>query len=235
MGEHAPGDLMALPRPPRAVIFDMDGTLFDSERLYADAFEAVVAELGCDVDPQFVLRCIGLPRPETLELFERDHGHLRVTEQIFDAWDAECDRRMAVERVDLKPGAPELLATLSSIGIPCAIATSSRRHHVERNFAGHDIGHHFSAIIAHGDYRHGKPAPDPFLEAARRLGIAPDHCLALEDSHNGVLSASSAGMMTVMVPDCIAPGDEHRQLCCHIAQDLHEVERLVAQSLGKAG
>jgi beta-phosphoglucomutase-like phosphatase (HAD superfamily) len=82
-------------------------------------------------------------------------------------------------------------------------------------------------VVAHGDYANGKPAPDPFLKAADRLGVAPALCLALEDSHNGVRSASAAGMMTIMVPDLIPPTDEIRDLCTHVATDLHAVCRLV--------
>src|SRR5260221_4129359 len=81
--------------------------------------------------------------------------------------------------------------------------------------------------MGHGDYAASKPAPDPFLKAAERLGVEPRLCLALEDSHNGVRSASSAGMMTVMVPDLLEPTDEIRGLCTLVLRDLHEVRRLI--------
>ncbi|MFX7740030.1 HAD family hydrolase, partial [Acinetobacter baumannii] len=76
--------------------------------------------------------------------------------------------------------------------------------------AAHGLLGRFDAIVAHGDYVRGKPAPDPFLRAAERLGVEPKLCLALEDSHNGVRSASSSGMMTVMVPDILEATDEIR-------------------------
>jgi beta-phosphoglucomutase-like phosphatase (HAD superfamily) len=77
--------------------------------------------------------------------------------------------------------------------------------------------------VARGDYARGKPNPDPYLEAARRLKIAPELCLALEDSHNGVRAAAAAGMMTIMVPDLLDPTEEMTTLCVRIARDLHEV------------
>ena len=85
----------------------------------------------------------------------------------------------------------------------------------------------FHAVVAAGDYARGKPNPDPFLTAADRLGVAPEACLALEDSHNGVRAAHAAGMMTVMVPDLLPVTDEMRGLCLAIAKSLHEVRGLL--------
>jgi beta-phosphoglucomutase-like phosphatase (HAD superfamily) len=114
----------------------------------------------------------------------------------------------------------------------CAIASSSSRQTIERHLTAHGLSGRFDEIVGNGDYEKGKPAPDPFLKAAERLGVEPSFCLALEDSHNGVRSASSAGMMTVMVPDLLEPTDEMRQLCAFIASDLHEVHRLMLMAKG---
>ncbi len=89
----------------------------------------------------------------------------------------------------------------------------------------------FDEIICRGDYEKGKPAPDPFLKAAERLGVEPRLCLALEDSHVGVRSASAAGMMTVMVPDLLEPTEEVCALCVLVARDLHQVRDLVLACL----
>jgi beta-phosphoglucomutase-like phosphatase (HAD superfamily) len=85
----------------------------------------------------------------------------------------------------------------------------------------------FQEIVGQGDYKRGKPAPDPFPKAAAQLGVEPHLCLALEDSHNGVRSASSAGMMTVMVSDLLEPAEEIRGLCTFVVRDLHEVRGLI--------
>jgi beta-phosphoglucomutase-like phosphatase (HAD superfamily) len=106
---------------------------------------------------------------------------------------------------------------------------------VERHLTTHNLMERSDVIVGHGDYKCGKPAPDPFLEAAERLGVEPPLCLALEDSHNGVRSASSAGMMTVMVPDLLEPTDEIRGLCTFVVGDLHEVRSLVHRSWSRAG
>jgi phosphoglycolate phosphatase-like HAD superfamily hydrolase len=116
---------------------------------------------------------------------------------------------------------------LGSGGHGTLIATSSARHTVEHHLTAHNLAGRFHEIVGHGDYASGKPAPDPFLKAAERLGVKPRLCLALEDSHNGIRSASSAGMMTVMVPDLLEPTDEIRGLCTFVARDLLEVRSLI--------
>jgi beta-phosphoglucomutase-like phosphatase (HAD superfamily) len=120
-------------------------------------------------------------------------------------------------------GYPRQSATSSG---DCDIVIAPYRT-VERHLTAHNLLDRFDQIVASGDYMAGKPAPDPFLTAAERLGIEPRLCLALEDSYNRVRSAFAAGMMTIMVPDLLEPTVEIRDLCVHVAQDLHEVRRLI--------
>src|SRR6185436_6369597 len=110
------------------------------------------------------------------------------------------------------------------------VATSSARPTVERHLQRHRLDGRFHGIAAHGDYERHKPHPDPFLKAAALLGVAPQDCLAVEDSHHGVRSASSAGMMTVMVPDLLPATDEICALCLHVVPDLQAVARLISGS-----
>jgi HAD superfamily hydrolase (TIGR01509 family) len=122
----------------------------------------------------------------------------------------------------------EVLDELDRLGLPRGIATSSRHQDVEHHIGHHGLRERFHPVVAHGDYARGKPAPDPYLTAAERLGVAPEDCLALEDSHNGVRAAAAAGMMTIMVPDLLEPTAEMRDLCIRIARDLHEVRELLS-------
>jgi beta-phosphoglucomutase-like phosphatase (HAD superfamily) len=98
---------------------------------------------------------------------------------------------------------------------------------VKHHLAAHDLAHRFHEIVAAGDYARSKPAPDPFLKAAERLGVDPRNCLALEDSFNGVRSASAAGMMAVMVPDLLQPTEEIRDLCALVVGSLHDIPPLL--------
>jgi HAD superfamily hydrolase (TIGR01509 family) len=106
-----------------------------------------------------------------------------------------------------------------------AICTSSGRAEVEHNLALLGSAHRFHAVVAAGDYAQGKPASDPFLRVAEVLGVAPEDRLAFEDFHNGVRSAATAGMRTVMVPDLLPATDEIRPLCRLVAATLPEVRK----------
>ena len=217
---------MQLPLKPAAVIFDMDGLLFDTEALYQEALAFTAAGHGYTIAPDFFGKTVGLPWAQCRTLLLSYFGEALSVDEFEAAWIRHF-WVIAETRLALKPGALELLDTLDQLGLPRAIATSSSRKTVERHLITHDLTGRFDEIVGHDDYETGKPAPDPFLKAAERLGVEPQLCLALEDSPNGVRSASAAGMMTVMVPDLIEPTEEIRALCSLVVPDLHEIRRLI--------
>src|SRR6266446_6289661 len=220
---------MKLPRMPAAVIFDMDGLLFDTEVLYQEAIQLAAAEAGHEVAVDVFNRTVGLPWAQSTLLLSH-FGDAFPVDDFQEAW-VRHFWVIAETRLALKLGALELLDTLDQFRLPRAIATSSSRRSVERHLTAYNLMGRFAEIVGHGDYERGKPAPDPFLKAAERLGVEPHLCLALEDSHNGVRSASSAGMMTIMVPDLLEPTDEIRGLCTFVARDLHGVRRAVLAAI----
>jgi HAD superfamily hydrolase (TIGR01509 family) len=220
---------MKLPRTPAAIVFDMDGLLFDTETLYQEAGLLAAAERGYDMNSGIFTRLIGLPWPESRKLLLGCFGDAFPVDEFVAAWVRHFDL-IAATRLSLKPGVIELLDTLDDLRLARAIATSSSHRTVQHHLAAHDLIGRFHEIVGHGDYPAGKPAPDPFLKAAERLDVEPGLCLALEDSHNGVRSACAAGMMTVMVPDLLEPTDEIRALCAFVACDLHEVRRVILAS-----
>jgi HAD superfamily hydrolase (TIGR01509 family) len=216
---------MKLPRKPQAVVFDMDGLMFNTEALYRDAIMAAATEGGHDMPLPFYLSTIGMSGEASRLAFHERYGpHFDVD----GLWTA-ASKFYETTRLQLclHAGVVELLDFLDAAGLPRAIATSSRHEDVRHNLAAHGLLDRFQAIVARGDYQQGKPDPDPFLKAAERLGIAPGLCVALEDSHNGVRSASRAGMMTIMVPDLLPPTAEMEQLCVCIVSDLHAVRALI--------
>ena len=217
---------MILPRAPVAVVFDMDGLLFDTEALYLDAFLAASAEGGHGLTEAVFHRTVGGTWPTNRAVLLEHAGANFPLDAFRAAWHRHFER-VAAAGVPLKPGVLPLLDTLDALGLPRAIATSSRHENVRDHLSAHGLTERFHAVVAQGDYAASKPAPDPYLRAAERLGVPAAHCLALEDSHNGVRSASSAGMMTVMVPDLLPATEEIRALCAFVADDLHQVRHAV--------
>jgi beta-phosphoglucomutase-like phosphatase (HAD superfamily) len=215
-----------LPLMPAAVIFDMDGLLFDTEALWNAALLSAAAEAGHQIADELLSKSIGMRRSQCGPLFLSHFGE----DFLFDDFHADWVRHfwmIADNKLALKSGALELLEILDQFRLPRAIATSSSRTTVEHHLTSHNLTDRFDQIICRGDYEKGKPAPDPFLKAAERLGVEPRLCLALEDSHVGVRSASAAGMMTVMVPDLLEPTEELCALCVLVAHDLLQVRDLL--------
>ena len=224
---------MTLPREVQAVVFDMDGLLIDTEVVARDCFFETAMALGHEVPMSVYVQMIGVTggggRAAVLAHFGRDFP----IEPLWQAWEVRF-KAMTAAGVALKAGVVELLDCLDLVGLGRAIATSSSHDSVASHIGHHGILQRFDAVIARGDYERGKPHPDPFLAAAAALGVAPEHCLALEDSHNGVRAAHAAGMMTVMVPDLLEPTDEIGALCVKVADSLHDVRAMiVAQSKSK--
>jgi len=218
---------MVFPRPIRAVVFDMDGLIVDSEVLIRDLMIKLAPAYGGALPEAVFQQMVGLPSAESDRLARAHFGPAFPLEAFY----ADVDRRIhaACEAgLDLKAGAVELLDHLDARAVPRAIATSSSHAAVRRTLGPSGVLPRFHAVVAAGDYPRGKPSPDPFLMAAERLGVAPADCLALEDSHNGVRAAQAAGMMTVMVPDLLAPTPEMRALCVAVMETLHEVRHALA-------
>jgi len=219
---------MLLPRPVKAVVFDMDGLLVDTETVVFEAMQATAQKDGRDLPFEVFKRMIGLPHVLSDQIVLEHFGGACD----LDAWRAgvrENFRRIADAGVALKAGVVELLDDLDALGLPRAVATSSNRESVEYSLGRHGLLTRFHAFVTRDEQVNHKPHPEPFLKAAAALGVDPADCLALEDSHNGVRAASAAGMMTVMVPDMLDPTEEMRTLCVRIAVDLHEVRDLLEQ------
>jgi len=213
---------MSLPRTPRAVVFDLDGTLIDSEALVKDAHFAACDQLGVTMTEAQFLALVGMHREANDIQLRSYYGDDFPIAHFIDLTRAHIGDRAAA----LKPGALELMDALDARGLPFGLATSSRRPWVDRHFVAHGLAERFRAVVTRQDCVEGKPHPEPYLNAARLLGAAPMDVLALEDSHAGVASAHAAGCMTVMVPDLLAPNAESHAKA-HVVASLRDVMALL--------
>jgi HAD superfamily hydrolase (TIGR01509 family) len=210
-------------RRPRAVIFDMDGLMFDTEPLAARAWSEAAAALGVHFDDALALRMVGCNFADCSALlrahFEADYP----VDALLGSWHAAYDAIVEREGFALKPGLLELLDWLEAADIPKVVATSTRRERARKKLAQKALLPRFAALVGGDEVARGKPAPDIFIEAAARIGMPPSACLVLEDSEPGVRGALAAGTMPIMVPDLKPPPDALRALLPLVLASLHEV------------
>jgi HAD superfamily hydrolase (TIGR01509 family) len=188
-----------------AVVFDMDGVLIESEEIWDAVREGYVRERGGRYDEAIQRAVMGMSAPEWSRYLHETAGVPDPPEAINE----EVVRRMLAayrEHLPLIPGAVEAVRRLAG-QFPLAVASSSNRPLIDTVLDVAGLNDCFQATVSSEEVAHGKPSPDVYLEAARRLGVAPERCAAVEDSHNGIRSAKSAGMHVVAIPNPSYPPD----------------------------
>lgn len=186
-----------------AVIFDMDGTLVDSERIWAEAGPPALARIGHPgADAALMDQITGLDEPSMVRLFEAALGTGPIdAAALTEAWGDEIDRIVARDGMPLKPGVHALLDRLDALGLPRAVATSTSSPRAEITLEQAGIADRIDVVVTASKVSRPKPDPEPYLTAARLLGADPARCLAFEDSEVGAEAAQRAGMTVVQVPD----------------------------------
>lgn len=213
--------------PIRGVLFDMDGLVLDTEKLYSRFWMEAANDLGYPMTYQQSLGLRSLNRSagqaKLIEYFGPGISYEEVRNHRIELMDAWVD----VHGVDLKPGIHELLDHLHANSIACAITTSSPIDRTRRYLSAHNLLHCFNKLCSGYDVPKGKPEPDIYLYGAASLNLRPEECLALEDSPAGILSAHRAGCLPVMIPDQDQPSEDTISLLYAKADTLSDIISLL--------
>ena len=204
----------------QAVIFDMDGVIFDSERLVIECWEVIAEKHNIPDIVEICMRVQGNNREETGRRFREKYGNDFPYETYKKEVSALFRHLYGEGRLPLKPGVAEILEELKRKRVPLALASSTRTDIVKQELRDANLLPYFDAVLGGDRVTRSKPEPDIFLAAAAALGADPVHCYVLEDSYNGIRAAHRAGMHPIMVPDMQQPTEEIRNITETIVSDL---------------
>ena len=209
----------------KAVVFDMDGVIFDSEQLVIDCWLLIAEEYG--YDPEGVKQCcldsLGTTTAKTGEIFKKRFGADFPFEERQKDLSRIYHEQADGGKLPMKPGIFSLLKELNEAGIKTAVASSTRKAVVEQELRDAGLRDLFGCVIGGDMLKRSKAAPDIYLMACEAIGVHPAEAFAIEDSYNGVRSASAAGMRPLMVPDLARPTAEMEELAEAVLSSLMEV------------
>ena len=209
-----------------AVIFDMDGLMLDSERIWGTLWEPALAAFGRTVPEGLPAAACGTTGDATVAAIRKYCGDDIDAEGVFHEFYRIAEERFA-QGAPKKPGLDELLRYLQERGVPMAVASSSPVAIIGADLRAASVEGFFAHVVSGQHVARSKPAPDIFLEAARRLGVDPARTLVLEDSFAGVTAGAAGGFVTVLVPDLRQPTPELRARATRVCARLHEVRELL--------
>lgn len=213
----------------KGVIFDMDGLMFDTERLSAGIWAEVGKEFGLDIGEEFLSDLRGAKIEVAREKFLRFYGPEYDYMAIRKVKDARVIRKIKEQGVPVKDGLPELLPYLKQRGCLISLATSTPQEIALDYLKQANVSQYFDQFVCGDMVKKSKPDPDIFLFAAEKLKVSPVECMVLEDSVNGVLAGLAGGFVTVMVPDLAQPSEELRNNVFAVCDSLKEIPRLFEQ------
>lgn len=207
----------------QAVVFDMDGVIFDTERLVIEFWKEVAKKHNIPNIEHTCIQCLGTNRVRTREIFLENYG----ADFPYDPYRAEVTELFNTHYkgvpLPTKPGVRELLSYLQEQDIKVGLASSTAQHLVRDEIGTAGLLPYFQTLVCGDMVEHSKPAPDIFLKACEILNADPTKSIAIEDSFNGIRSAHCAGMTPIMVPDQVQPTDEIRTLAFHVMPSLLDV------------
>lgn len=211
----------------KGVISDMDGVILDTEKLYVRFWCEAANFCGYPMKKHHALSIRSMARPFAIDRLKSYFGEDFDYYAVHDKRIELMDKYIEENGIEAKKGARALLSYLKNNGYRVALATATGIERTQKYLKQLGLYEYFDEIVCASMVEHGKPAPDIYLYAAQRLGLAPQECIALEDSQNGIRSASSAGCKTVMVPDLDGPTEEILPQLYAVADGLEDVIRII--------
>lgn len=207
----------------KAVIFDMDGLMIDSERVTFEGYQHVMKKMGLEITRDFYLTLLGKPIKGIYQRFYDTYGNDFPIEAVIKEVHQYMADLFETEGVPLKPGLSQLLEYLKAHQYRTIVATSSNRDRVDKILARAGITAYFDDSICGDEVTKGKPDPEVFLKSCEKLGVTPDQAIVLEDSEAGILAASRAKIQVLCVPDMKYPEPEFAKLTTKIISSLDDV------------
>lgn len=206
-----------------AVVFDMDGVIFDSERLVLECWEKVARKHHLDGITEAMTACIGTNEVKTKEIlfdyYGKDFPYNELRKEASVLFHETAD----TTGLPVKRGLRELLNYLRQCNVPMAVASSTRLETVSLELQQAALYEYFQVVMGGDQLKRSKPEPDIYLMTCDKLGVLPEHTYAIEDSYNGIRSAYSAGMSPIMVPDILPATEEMRKKSVVVLEDLLQV------------
>lgn len=206
-----------------SVIFDMDGLMFDTERLSNEAFYEAQEELGITVDPQMLNSMKGVNKEGCERIMRSYFGEDADLEHYRKVRRKYFDEYLAKYGVPVKKGLKSLLTFLKENHYKIILATSTPEAEATKHLKMAEVYHYFDGLVFGNMVSKSKPAPDIFLKAVEMSGFKAEECLVLEDSYNGIEAGFAAGCHVIMVPDTIAPNQRMKDICNEIVESLEDV------------
>lgn len=214
-------------RKMKAIIFDMDGVIFDSERAVYEGWKELSKKYGFDDLDTVYRKCIGVNRDTARKLFIEHYGKEFPYDEYKEEQSAKYHELYDGGRLPLKSGVEDLLNYLKEKGFQIAIASSTRTWLVEQQIKDAGLEKYFNIMVGGDQVERSKPEPDVFLKAAQLLGSKPEETYVVEDSYNGIRAASAAKMIPIMVPDMVAPDAEIEDKAWRICETLRQVKSIL--------
>ena len=215
----------------KAVIFDMDGLMLDTEVLAIMSLRKAADAIGISLTDEVVMAMNGLNEYDANILLEKELGQPFDREKFSEAFYEDYHKRTILnDSIPIKEGLIELIDYLKENNIKLAVATSTKADVALKKLKLARIANRFEIIVGGDQVVRGKPAPDPYLKAADKLGVDIKNCLALEDSDNGAMSAFSAGIRVIVVPDIKQPSQATKEIALTICNSLPEVRKVILKN-----